>query len=195
MLDVAVWVYISIAFVTIITLVRYWMRSYDSITPNRSCAEESTTLVQRQVPSKSQPISMQRPLQSDIEQQSHLTGDYAVATWNMYTLIVSAREARARCGACMGSMETNRVTIVTVGESRENKKGSNDDIIPRSSEEHHLIRSCPSPHYLGSMIKEKLRIPVLRAHRDYYYGATVEHTCPHRNLIMSGENMVFQFDL
>ena len=118
-----------------------------------------------------------------------------MSTWNMYILIVSAREARTGCGVCMGSMETNTATIVTVSDSREDKKESNDDIIPRSSEEHHLIRSCPSPLYLGSIIKEKLRKPVLGAHQECYYGATVEHTRPLRSVIMSEENMVFQFDL
>lgn len=194
MLDVAGGVYVSIAVIMLLTLVRHWIRSYyDSTAPKRPCAEESTTLVQRQVPSISQPIPMQRPLQSDIEQQNHMTIEYDLATWNMYTRIVSTREARARCGICMGSMEDNHTTIMTVGEARETKKESNGENISKSSEEHHLIRTCPSPLYLESIIKEKVREPALMFHQECNYGATVEQTC--RNLIMSEENIIFQLDL
>jgi len=138
---------------------------------------------------------MQRPLQSDIEQQNHMTTEYDLATWNMYARIVSTREARARCGICMGSMEENHTTIMTVGEAREMKKESNGEKISKSSEEQHLIRTtyCLSPLYLESTISEKLREPALMVHQECNYGATAEQTC--RNLIMSEDNIIFQLDL
>eukprot|EP00579_Thalassiosira_antarctica_P001139 CAMPEP_0201867140 /NCGR_PEP_ID=MMETSP0902-20130614/1487_1 /ASSEMBLY_ACC=CAM_ASM_000551 /TAXON_ID=420261 /ORGANISM="Thalassiosira antarctica, Strain CCMP982" /LENGTH=613 /DNA_ID=CAMNT_0048392257 /DNA_START=250 /DNA_END=2091 /DNA_ORIENTATION=- len=156
------------------------------------CAEDN--------PTPAEPIPMQRPVQSTVDGESHLTRKYDYATWNMYSRIVSARETRASCGICMGSMEENEATTVSVGDAtrKVKKKSSNKTIISKSEEEEErLIGTCPSPLYLDSGNQREVVMETSRmmVHQECYYGATGEQSCPRRNLLMSEENMVFQLDL
>eukprot|EP00580_Thalassiosira_gravida_P016563 CAMPEP_0201661220 /NCGR_PEP_ID=MMETSP0494-20130426/3640_1 /ASSEMBLY_ACC=CAM_ASM_000839 /TAXON_ID=420259 /ORGANISM="Thalassiosira gravida, Strain GMp14c1" /LENGTH=482 /DNA_ID=CAMNT_0048139269 /DNA_START=504 /DNA_END=1952 /DNA_ORIENTATION=- len=177
------------------------------------CPKESPTSTKNQAPpqvpnkvsynppSKAQPIPPQgsaRP--GGLAELGHLTEKYDWATWKMYSRITSAREDRAKCSFCMGSME-DETAIVTMAQSR-NKRDPN--LVSQSEEERRLVQTCPSPLHLE--IKENQREEVaviaegssiMMVHQECYYGATGGHDCPRRkNRALFEENsMVFQLEL
>ena len=67
-----------------------------------------------------------------IEHTPHyLIRKYDSATWRMYNRIQSAREARAKCQICFGSIQDNEFATA-IGQTREEQR---------------LVQTCPSPLY------------------------------------------------
>ena len=123
-------------------------------------------------------IAIPSPMQADevIEHiPYHLIRKYDSATWRMYNRIQSAREARAKCQICFGSIQDNE-SATAVGKSREEQR---------------LVQTCPSPLYQEEDAKTSMNV-----HQECYYGSTIEqHTgCP-RKLLWSEDNHIFHMDL
>ncbi|KAL7545520.1 hypothetical protein ACHAWF_008868, partial [Thalassiosira exigua] len=162
------------------------------------CSETPPLL--RKTSSDITPIPMSdHPTQSDPGQHSQLVEHYNYATWSMYARIMSAREARAKCGICMGSMEEDEATALVVKPANKVKGAAGSKTISKSEEEHRLIATCPSPLFAesnergeggGSGVRETA--DALRVHRDCLYGAMVERPCPHKKAL--AESMIFQLD-
>ena len=107
----------------------------------------------------------------------HLIRKYDSATWRMYNRIRSAREARAKCQICFGSLQDSESTTAIVGETREEER---------------LIQTCPSPLYQ----EEDAETSIVNVHQECYYGSTIEqHTvCPRKFLLLE-DNHIFHLDL
>lgn len=154
--------------------------------------------VQRQTPSAAQPIP-QRHLQhghDPLDRKSGLAKKYDLATWNMYALIVSAREARAKSKRALRPSvkeEDEETATVTVGATGEEKESESEG-------ERRLVQTCPYPLYLEADDKKEAEATetssLRKVHQEWYHGATGGHMYPRRkHWSMSGESLLFQLEL
>ena len=121
-------------------------------------------------------IAIPSPMHAENEHiPHHLIRKYDSATWRMYNRIQSAREARAKCQICFGSIQDSESTTAIVGETREEQ-----------------IQTCPSPLYQ----EEDTETSIANVHQECYYGSTIEqHTvCPRKFLLLE-DNHIFHLDL
>jgi len=107
-----------------------------------------------------------------LAEELYQTRKFARSTWNMYYRITSARQARAKCQICFGSMEEN--------------------------EEEGIVQACPSDLHREEGERESSLL-LSNTHQECYYGAVVpeEQTCRvcPRKLLKSDDNMIFDLDL
>jgi len=111
--------------------------------------------------------------EEDIElaEELYQTRKFIRSTWGMYIRITSARQARAKCQICFGSMEEN--------------------------EEEAIVQACPSDLHREEGERESSLL-LSNTHQECYYGAvTSEQTCRvcPRKLLKSDDNMIFDLDL
>ena len=110
---------------------------------------------------------------TELAEELYQTRKFARSTWNMYYRITSARQARAKCQICFGSMEEN--------------------------EEEAIVQACPSAlHGEEEEVGRESSLLLKNAHQECYYGAvTSEATCRlcPRKLLKSDDNMIFELDL
>ena len=109
---------------------------------------------------------------TELAEELYQTRKFARSTWNMYYRITSARQARAKCQICFGSMEEN--------------------------EEEAIVQACPSDLHREEGERESSLL-LSNTHQECYYGAiSSEQTCrvcPRAKLLKSDDNMIFDLDL
>lgn len=123
------------------------------------------------VPIMSQHINEEEDDDHIKAEQMYQYRKFATSTWSMYNRITSARQARAKCQICFGSME---------------------------DEEEAIVQACPSPLHRGDEEQGKESSLLLnQTHKECYYGAVTEQTCRvcPRKLLKSYDNMIFDLDL
>jgi len=117
------------------------------------------------------PQFMHKEEEDTTADQMYQTRKFARSTWAMYYRITSARQARAKCQICFGSMEEN--------------------------EEEAIVQACPSDLHREEGERESSLL-LSNTHQECYYGAvTSEQTCRvcPRKLLKSDDNMIFDLDL
>ena len=110
---------------------------------------------------------------TELAEELYQTRKFARSTWNMYYRITSARQARAKCQICFGSMEDN--------------------------EEEAIVQACPSDLHREEEDGERESSLLLNnTHQECYYGAVAPEktcrVCP-RKLLKYDDNMIFHLDL
>jgi len=109
---------------------------------------------------------------TELAEELYQTRKFAQSTWKMYYRITSARQARAKCQICFGSMEEN--------------------------EEEAIVQACPSDLHREEGERESSLL-LSNTHQECYYGAiSSEQTCrvcPRAKLLKSDDNMIFDLDL